>query len=72
MSTVLSLHLLGTKTQFETKRERQTVFWFRERDGVVVERWTPNREVLGSIPAGVTAGFDPYRRHRVVSLSKTN
>ena len=23
---------------------------FRERGGVVVERWTPNQEVLGSIP----------------------
>ena len=35
----------------------------RERGGVVVGRRTPNREVLGSIP---------YRRHRVVSLSKSN
>ena len=26
----------------------------RERGGVVVERQTPNREVLGSIPTGVT------------------
>ena len=23
---------------------------FREQDGVMVEDWTPNREVLGSIP----------------------
>ena len=27
----------------------------RERDGVVVERRTPNREVLGSIPTSSTA-----------------
>ena len=26
----------------------------RERGGVVVERRTPNREVLGSIPTGVS------------------
>ena len=26
----------------------------RERGGVVLERRTPNREVLGSIPTGVT------------------
>ena len=32
-------------------------------NGVVVERRTPNREVLGSIPTS--------ERHRVVSLSKT-
>ena len=30
-------------------------FFFRERGGVVVEHWTPNREVLGSNPKGVTA-----------------
>ena len=30
----------------------------------MVERRTPNREVLH--------GFDPHRRHRVVSLSKTH
>ena len=29
-------------------------FYARERGGVVVERRTPNREVLGSIPIGVT------------------
>ena len=25
----------------------------KERGGIVVERWTPNREVLGSIPTGI-------------------
>ena len=29
-------------------------FEYRERGGVVVERRTPNREVLGSIPTGIT------------------
>ena len=35
--------------------------YFRERGGVVVGRLTPNRG----------PGFDPHRRHRVVSMSKT-
>ena len=26
---------------------------YRERSGIVVEHWTPNREVLDSIPTGV-------------------
>ena len=31
-----------------------TLHSVRERDGVVVERWTLNLEVLGSVPKGVT------------------
>ena len=33
-----------------------------QRGGVVIERLTPNREVLGSIPTGVTV-LCPWARH---------
>ena len=41
---------LGSKCDIKTK----VTLHIRQRGGVVVERRTPNREVLGSIPTCVT------------------
>ena len=40
------------KTLDYKQNHAKTYLEDRERGGVVVERWTPNREVMGSIPNG--------------------
>ena len=69
------------KTLDYKQNHAKTYLEDRERGGVVVERWTPNREVMGSIPTAPlccvleqdtltpysTAPFHKFSTYRFVS-----